>query len=190
RVLLAVYGRACRRAKENSYLGLGFRRMITNPHTSLRMNDTAHATMWGLIVAGGLITGILVGSRGLRDFDPALVSYAGASVLTGFGLGYRFAMWLHRPPTRLYWFRGWQIFLQPQKLPRNLVRFVALLWNTIVLQRFIDRRSHLRWSAHWFLAWGCILAAAVTFTLSFGWVRFESAANDQDIYRATVFGVP
>jgi hypothetical protein len=164
--------------------------MKNNALTSPRMSATAHATMWGLIVAGGLITGILVGSRGLRDFDPALVSYAGASVLTGFGLGYRFAMWLHRPPTRLYWFRGWQIFLQPQKLPRNLVRFVALLWNTIVLQRFIDRRSHLRWSAHWFLAWGCILAAAVTFPLSFGWVRFESAANDQDIYRAFVFGVP
>lgn len=164
--------------------------MKNNTLTSPRIPATAHATIWGLIAAGALIAGILVGSRGLRDFDPALVSYAGASVLTGFGLGYRFAMWLRRPPTRLYWYRGWQIFLQPRNFPRNLIRFVVLLWNTVVLQRFIDRRSHLRWSAHWFLAWGCILAAAVTFPLSFGWVRFESAVTDQDIYRAFVFGIP
>ena len=164
--------------------------MMNNTFTSTPKSDSVHATIWGLIVAGVLIAGIFAGSRGLRDFDPALVSYAGASVLTGFGLGYRFAMWLRRPPTRLYWFRGWQIFLRPRSLPGNLVRLVALVWNMVVLQRFIDRRSHLRWTAHWFLAWGCILAAAVTFPLSFGWVRFESAMNDQDVYRSFVFGIP
>jgi len=164
--------------------------MMNNTLTPPRMSDSAHATMWGLIAAGILIAGILVGSRGLRDFDPALVSYAGASVLTGFGLGYRYAMWLRRPPTRLYWYRGWKIFLRPRSLVRNLSHFVVILWNTVILQRFIERRSHLRWSAHWFLAWGCILAAAVTFPLSFGWVRFESAMNDQDVYRAFVFGIP
>jgi len=154
------------------------------------MSDAAHATMWGLIAAGVLIAGILVGSRGLRDFDAALVSYAGASVFTGFGLGYRYAMWFRRPPTRLYWYRGWQIFLEPRKLPRNLAHLARIVWNNVVRQRFIERRSHLRWSAHWFLAWGCILAAAVTFPLSFGWVRFESALQNQNIYRAFVFGVP
>ena len=64
-----------------------------------------------------LIAGIVVGSRGLKDFDPALVSYAGASVFAAFGLGYRYSMWLRRPPTRLYWYRGWQLFLQPKQLP-------------------------------------------------------------------------
>lgn len=162
---------------------------MDSPLRSARISDTTHATMWGLIVAGGLIAGILVGSRGLRDFDPALVSYAGASVLAGFGLGYRYAMWLRRPPTRLYWYRGWQVFLQPQKLAQNVAHLVRIVWNNVVLQRFIERRSQLRWSAHWFLAWGCILAAAVTFPLSFGWVRFESAMRDQEIYRAFVFGI-
>ena len=157
---------------------------------SSRISDTAHATMWGLLIAAALIAGIFIGSRNLRDFDPALVSYAGASVLSGFGLGYRFAMWLRRPPTRLYWFRGWQIFLAPRKLLRNLLHLVRIAWNTAVLQRFIERRSHLRWTAHWFLAWGCILAAAVTFPLSFGWVRFETALKNQDIYRAFMFGIP
>jgi hypothetical protein len=140
-------------------------------------------------VAFAILVGIYVGSRGLRDFDPALVSYAGATVFAGFGLGYRYAMWLRRPPTRLYWFRGWQIFLDPKKLPANIVHLAAIFWNNFVLQRFIDRRSHTRWTAHWFLAWGCLLAAAVTFPLSFGWIRFETAPDNESIYKAFMFGV-
>ena len=48
--------------------------------------------------------------------------------------------------------------------------------------------SHARWAAHWLIAWGCILAAAVTFPLSFGWVHFKSAPDNQEIYQAFVFG--
>lgn len=149
-----------------------------------------HATAWGLIVAAGLIIGILVGSRGLRDFDPALVSYAGATVFAAFGIGYRYAMWLRRPPTRLYWVRGWQIFLQPSKLAANVGHLLRIFLNNFVLQRFIERRSRVRWTAHWFLAWGCILAAAVTFPLSFGWIRFETARDNQQFYNAFMFGIP
>jgi hypothetical protein len=82
--------------------------------------------LWLSPAIDDFIAGIFVGSRGLRDFDPALVSYAGASVLAGFGLGYRYAMWLRRPPTRLYWYRGWKIFLEPRKLPRNLAHLVRV----------------------------------------------------------------
>jgi hypothetical protein len=156
---------------------------------SARGSDTAHALAWGLVAAAVLIAGIVVGSRGFRDFDPALVSYAGATVFSVFGLGYRYAMWLRRPPTRLYWFRGWQLFLQPSKLPGNLRHLVRIIWDNVVLQRFIERRSKTRWTAHWFLAWGCLIAAAVTFPLSFGWIRFETAPDDQQIYRAFVFGI-
>lgn len=146
--------------------------------------------MWGLVIAFVLIFGIVVGSRGLRDFDPALVSYAGATVFAGFGIGYRYAMWLRRPPTRLYWYRGWQIFLQPKKLLANIGHLARIFWNNIFLQRFIEHRSRMRWTAHWFIAWGCLLAAAVTFPLSFGWIRFETARNTQEIYNAFVFGIP
>lgn len=160
------------------------------PVPATRGSDTLHATMWGLVVAFVLIAGIVVGSRGLRDFDPALVSYAGATVFAGFGIGYRYAMWLRRPPTRLYWYRGWQIFLQPKKLLGNIAHLGRIFWNNIFLQRFIEHRSKTRWAAHWFVAWGCLLAAAVTFPLSFGWIRFETARNTQDIYNAFVFGIP
>jgi hypothetical protein len=59
----------------------------------------------------------------------------------------------------------------------------------IVAQRFIEKRSPLRWAAHWCIFWGCILAAAVTFPLSFGWIRFETAGADQHTYQAFVFGL-
>jgi hypothetical protein len=163
---------------------------MQQPVFPLRGSDTAHAFYVGVIVASVLIVGIVVGSRGLKDFDPALVSYAGACVFAAFGIGYRYAMWLRRPPTRMYWYRGWQLFLKPARLPGNLARLGKLFWHNIVLQRFIGQRSRMRWTAHWFLAWGCLLAAAVTFPLSFGWVRFETARNSQEIYNAFLFGVP
>ena len=134
--------------------------------------DVAHATGWGLAIACLLLLGIFIGSNRMRHFDAALVPYTGACVFTAFGLGYRFAMWLRRPPTRRYWFRGWQIFFRPKELPRNLARLAQVFFSDFVRQRFIEKRSHARWIAHWFIAWGCILAAAVTFPLSFGWVHF------------------
>lgn len=152
--------------------------------------DVGSAVLWGALVAILVVVGIYFGSRGLKDFDAALVPYAGASVFAAFGLGYRYAMWLRRPPTRRYWWRGWQIFLAPRRLPRNLVRLVRVVWDNILAQKFIERRSPLRWAAHAFIFWGCVLAAAVTFPLSFGWIRFETAASDQARYQAFVFGIP
>jgi nitrate reductase gamma subunit len=163
---------------------------MRQPEFPGRGSDTRHAFAWGVLVAASLIAAIFVGSRGLKDFDPALVPYAGAAVFAAFGLGYRYSMWLRRPPTRLYWYRGWQLFLRPSRLPANLARLARILWNNVILQRFIVRRSRARWTAHWFLAWGCLLAAAVTFPLSFGWVRFETAPHNQEIYNAFMFGIP
>jgi hypothetical protein len=159
-----------------------------NPASSTG-SDVGHSLFWGLLAAFLVIVGIYVGSRAFRDFDPALVSYAGASVFAAFGIGYRYAMWLRRPPTRLYWRRGWELFLAPKDLPRNLVELLRMFVNSVVAQRFIERRSRTRWIAHWFIAWGCLLAAAVTFPLSFGWVRFETLPDSQASYRAFVFGV-
>jgi hypothetical protein len=150
--------------------------------------DIDHAMAWGLLTAGTVVAGIYFGSRQLRDFDVALVPYAGASVLSAFGLGYRYSMWLTKPPTRLYWWRGWRLFFAPSRVVQNLARLASLFAVNIVAQRFIEKRSPLRWAAHWCIFWGCILAAAVTFPLSFGWVHFETADQAQDVYKAFVFG--
>lgn len=154
--------------------------------TTLRGSSVRHAAFWGVVAASLVVAGIYVGSRRLRDFDAALVAYAGASVFSAFGIGYRYAVWIRRPPTRLYWWRGWQAFLQ--RLPANVPKLFVLAWDNLVAQRFIEKRSRLRWLAHLFIAWGCILAAAVTFPLSFGWIRFESEASAPLVYDAFVFG--
>jgi hypothetical protein len=151
--------------------------------------DVARATGWGLFIASLVLTGIYFGSRRLRDFDAALVPYAGASVFSAFGLGYRYSMWLTKPPTRLFWQRGWRLFFAPSRVAQNLWRLTALFAVNIVAQRFIEKRSPLRWAAHWFIFWGCILAAAVTFPLSFGWIHFETAGAAQERYQAFVFGL-
>src|SRR6185436_17420589 len=109
-------------------------RMRTSPRA-----DVARATGWGLFVASLVLAGIYVGSRRLRDFDAALVPYAGASVFSAFGLGYRYSMWLTKPPTRLFWRRGWRLFFAPSRVTQNLFRLAALFAVNIVAQRFIER---------------------------------------------------
>jgi hypothetical protein len=151
--------------------------------------DVARATGWGVLIASLVLAGIYFGSRRLRDFDAALVPYAGASVFSAFGLGYRYSMWLTKPPTRLFWRRGWLLFFAPARVLQNLSRLAALFAVNIVAQRFIEKRSPLRWAAHWCMFWGCILAAAVTFPLSFGWIHFETAGGAQERYQAFVFGL-
>jgi hypothetical protein len=67
---------------------------------------------WGTGATLLLAILILVGSRNLAHFDAALVGYTFAVLFATFGLTYRYAMWLQRPPTALYWRRGWQAFFR------------------------------------------------------------------------------
>src|SRR4051794_11847409 len=75
--------------------------------------EQTRAITWGLVAAGLLGVAIFVGSRNLRHIDAALVGYTFACLFAAFGLGYRYSMWLQRPPTWRYWWRGWQSFLRP-----------------------------------------------------------------------------
>ena len=68
---------------------------------------------------------IVLGSRNLAHFDAALVGYTFAILFAAFGITYRYAMWLQRPPTALYWRRGWQVFSAPEYLARNLAIWFA-----------------------------------------------------------------
>ena len=136
-----------------------------------------------------LVAAIYFGSGELRDFDPALTIYTSAVVFATFGIVYRYAVWLQRPPTLVYWKRGWSLFLQPARLPANLLMLLKLLWRNFVLQTFIEQRSHLRWIAHFLISWGCITAAAVTFPLVFGWIHFEADPRRPDAYQAVAFGI-
>src|SRR5262249_9164827 len=59
-----------------------------------------------------------------------------------------------------------------------------------LLNRFIWRRSRPRGLTHLLIMWGCLLAAAITFPLVFGWVYFETVPGDLASYRVFVFGLP
>lgn len=150
--------------------------------------ETVIATLSGITATAVLATLVVIGSRRLSHFDAALVGYTFATLFAAFGIAYRYAVWLQRPPTWLYFKRGWQLFLNPRHLPRNLVVWLGRLTNAFVLNRFIWRRSWVRGVAHWLILWGCLLAVAITFPLVFGWIHFIAEGQAMDHYRIVVFG--
>jgi NNP family nitrate/nitrite transporter-like MFS transporter len=153
--------------------------------TADRLRAAAWATMW----TGLLVAAIVVGSRNLQNFDPALVIYTFAVIFATWGVVYHYSVWLDKPPTRVYWERGRQIFLQRGVL-RSLVRMVSLASTYLAAQGFIRRRSTLRWWMHQLIFWGCILAVLITFPLVFGWISFETLPDDQMAYVTLLYGVP
>ena len=38
--------------------------------------------------------------------------------------------------------------------------------------------------------WGCLLAAAITFPLVWGWIHFETVPGNLELYRTYLFGFP
>ena len=152
--------------------------------------EKVQAGAWGLLFTIALGALIVIGSRNLDHFDAALVGYTFATLFATFGITYRYAMWLQRPPTRVYWRRGWQVFATPRYLGRNLLEFLRRFFLEFAANRFIFRRSPLRGLAHWLIMWGCVLAAAITFPLVWGWIHFKTVPGQLDVYRTYVFGFP
>jgi len=148
------------------------------------------AIITGLVCSGALAALIVFGSRRLAHFDAALVAYTFATLFATFAVSYRYAMWLQRPPTRMYWRRGWQTFAHPRLLVTNLVDIGRRLARDVAANRFIFKRGHSRGLAHFSIMWGCIIAAAITFPLVWGWIHFETVPGSLGSYRAFLFGVP
>ena len=152
--------------------------------------ESIKAGAWGSALTLIVAALIVFGSRNLAHFDAALVGYTFAVLFATFGLTYRYAMWLQRPPTALYWKRGWQVFLRPRHLARNIGEWFARVTREFAMNLFILRRGKARWGAHMLIMWGCIIAIAITFPLVFGWVHFETLPNNLEWYRTYVFGFP
>jgi nitrate reductase gamma subunit len=119
-----------------------------------------------------VVGAICMGSGNFSRFDTPLAAYAAATVFAAFAMVYRYTMWIQRPPTWRYFKSTWKLFLRPKSLIRNLFKLVGLMFSNIVVQKFIGKRSHGRWLAHMCLAWGCLMAFAITIPLSWGWVQF------------------
>lgn len=145
------------------------------------------ALTWAVAASALLVLGVVVGSRGLSNFDGALVAYLFGTIFACFGIVYRYAVWLQRPPTRRYWVRGWQLLFSRRMLP-YAVELVRRGVSDLALQRFIWKRSRARGLGHFLLAWGCLSAFAITLPLTFGWVHFTLEAGTIDRYEAHFLG--
>lgn len=152
--------------------------------------ENVRAAAWGSLFTVALAILIIVGSRNLAHFDAALVGYTFSVLFATFAIVYRYAMWLQRPPTAIYWKRGWQVFLRPRNLARNIPLWFRRVGSEFVANAFIFRRSHSRGIAHFLIMWGCIIAFAITFPLVFGWIHFATVPGDLSSYQVYVFGFP
>ncbi len=151
--------------------------------------ERSRAAAWAALVMLTIAAAIVVGSRNLQHFDAALVGYTFATLFAAFGISYRYAMWLHRPPTRMYWKRGWQAFFRRRAVGRNAVSLGRRAVMDFGANLYIFKRGRLRGLAHWMIMWGCVLAAALTFPLVWGWIHFETVPGNLEMYRAFVFGI-
>ena len=162
---------------------------IALPADLRRTADRLRAGAWATLWTALLVAAIVVGSRNLQNFDPALVIYTFAVVFAAWGVIYHYNVWLEKPPTRVYWDRGWELYHR-RGILRSLAHVAALAVTHLAAQRFIAHRSRLRWWMHQFLFWGCLLAVAITFPLVFGWIHFRTLPNDQLTYVTYLFGFP
>lgn len=139
---------------------------------------------WGLVAVAIVVAITFFGSGELAWFDAALVGYLFGLVFAVFGIVYRYAVWVRRPPTAMLNRRGWDAF-RARKV-RNAVALPALVGTQLLAQTFIFRRSPVRWLAHQLVFWGCILAALITVPLTLGLLHFESVGQDADRYQVYV----
>ncbi len=145
------------------------------------------AVLLAIISALVLVALIYLGSRGLKDFDSALIGYAVATVIALAALVYRYTLWIKRPPTWRYFKAGWKNFLSWRNFRRYALLIPRAWWTDIFAQTFIWRRSKLRWVMHMTIFWGVLLSCAITFPLTFGWIHFTLVPPDN--YQAWFFGI-
>jgi hypothetical protein len=145
-------------------------------------------TIVGLIASATLTAMVILGSHFLLHFDTRLFGYAIASVVAIGAIAFRYALWLQRPATRVYWKRGWQLYRQRKELAKNTATAAKSIANNLIEQRFIFKRGFSRWLMHFLIMWGCILSAFITFPLVWGWIHFELEGDLG--YRAYMLGIP
>jgi nitrate reductase gamma subunit len=139
---------------------------------------------WGIVGVAIVVALTFIGSDRLVWFDAALVGYLFGVVFAVFGIAYRYAVWLRRPPTAMLNRRGWDAFRQ--RKGANVAALPSLVTTHLLTQGFIRRRSRVRWLAHQLVFWGCILAGLVTIPLTLGLLHFESVGQQADRYQVYV----
>ena len=153
-----------------------------------RIRQRGRSMLFGLLAAAALIGLIAFGSRGFHWFDAALIGYAVATVFSVAAITYKYTFWLARPQTGRYFWRSWQLFFSYENFRRYTTLIPSAIVSGLLAQWFISRRSVYRWVTHQCLFWGVVLSCAITFPLTFGWLRFTQAPGR--FYQMWVFGFP
>lgn len=136
----------------------------------------------GVLASTLLLGAVWAGSAGLAHLDPALLGYLGATLVAAFATTYRVSAYWRRPAAAVYARALWSALARPH----SLLRAARGAARDLGTQRFIARRSRLRWLAHLLLSLGTLVSFAISLPLVFGWLHFE--AEGQDTYRAVLFG--
>ncbi|MFI9005235.1 MFS transporter [Streptomyces sp. NPDC053541] len=146
------------------------------------------AALAGVAVSALLILAIVLGSRLLRDFDSALLPYAVATVFLAFGVAYRYTVWISAPGARRLFQQGWRAFFSAANFRRAPTALPRMIATYLGFQKFLGARSHARWAAHQLIFWGCVLAALITFPLTWGWFTFTSSTGSGPGYEMRIWG--
>ncbi|MEV6552732.1 MFS transporter [Streptomyces sp. NPDC051597] len=147
------------------------------------------ATAAGTALSLLLILAIVFGSRRLKDFDSALLPYACATVFLAFGVAYRYTVWVSSPGARRLLTQGWRSLFSVANFRRAPTALPRMAATYLGLQKFLGARSHARWAAHQLVFWGCLLAAAITFPLTWGWFTFTSSTGSGPGYEMRIWGL-
>ncbi|MFE7182704.1 MFS transporter [Streptomyces erythrochromogenes] len=158
------------------------------PRPGARRSVTARATLAGAVVSLLLVAAIVLGSRLLRDFDSALLPYAVATVFLAFGVAYRYTVWVSAPGARRLFRKGFGSFFSADNFRRAPTALPRMIATYLGFQKFLGARSRARWIAHQLIFWGCILAALITFPLTWGWFTFTSDSGSGPGYEMRIWG--
>jgi hypothetical protein len=176
---------------EPSNVASGNRMRSHQPHSHRAISSflglRTRSILYGIVAAALLTLLIAIGSRGFHWFDASLIGYAVATIFATAAVTYKYTFWLARPPTGRYWRRSWQLFLSYE----NFRRYTSLIPKAIgdlFVQQFIRKRGLYRWVTHQCIFWGVLLSCMITFSLTFGWMRFTQ--TPARFYQLWFFGFP
>src|ERR671913_1833654 len=98
----------------------------------MRPSDNRKPILLAVAASFLLTVLIIVGSRNLEHYDAALFGYTVASVVAFGAVVFRYAIWLQRPATRVYWRRGWKLYLQRDKFVQNTANAAKTVATNLV----------------------------------------------------------
>ena len=148
------------------------------------MATTTRAHLAAAAVALAM-SAMLITGWSIFEFDHILTTYAFATVVGLYGLTHRLVVWGQRPCTSIIFRRA----AKDITAPKNLLHLVKRGFGYFVLNRFVMKRGMNRWGAHWPIMIGCVMASAIAFPLVFGWIWFETPADNFGHYQIHAFGI-